>query len=398
MADAFIVDAVRTAGGRRNGALAGWHPADLSAEVLNALLDRTGIAPDAIEDVIMGCVGQVGEQSWQVGRNAVMASRLPDSCPAVTIDRQCGSSQQSIHFAAQAIMSGTQDVVIAAGVESMSRVPMGSPLSLAAKAGMGIGPWSPRIQGRYGVAEFSQFHGAQSIAAKYGFTREQLDAFALESHRRAAAATQARAFEGEIVPIRLEAGTHTTDEGIRYDASMESIGAVKLLQDGGVLTAANASQVCDGASAVLVVSEGALKAHGLTPMARIHGLTVTAGDPVGDAGGADPRHPACAGTGRHDDRRHRSVRGERGVRPDSAGLGAADRRRSGEDEREWRRHCAGSSARCERRQADGDADPCAAEARSALWSADHVRGRRRCQCHDCRGAVSGTPHLRKTSG
>jgi acetyl-CoA C-acetyltransferase len=280
MADAFIVDAVRTAGGRRNGALAGWHPADLSAEVLNALLDRTGIAPDAIEDVIMGCVGQVGEQSWQVGRNAVMASRLPDSCPAVTIDRQCGSSQQSIHFAAQAIMSGTQDVVIAAGVESMSRVPMGSPLSLAAKAGMGIGPWSPRIQGRYGVAEFSQFHGAQSIAAKYGFTREQLDAFALESHRRAAAATQARAFEGEIVPIRLEAGTHTTDEGIRYDASMESIGAVKLLQDGGVLTAANASQVCDGASAVLVVSEGALKAHGLTPMARIHGLTVTAGDPV----------------------------------------------------------------------------------------------------------------------
>ena len=241
MPAAFIVDAVRTAGGRRGGALAGWHPADMAGEVLNAVVDRTGIDPTAIEDVIMGCVSQIGEQSWQIGRNAVMASRLPDSVPAVTIDRQCGSSQQALQFAAQAVMSGTQDIVIAAGVESMSRVPIGSPTSLALKAGVGVGPWSARIQQRYGVAEFSQFKGAQMVASKYGFTREQLDAFALESHRRAAAATQARAFAREIVAIEVAGGLHAADEGIRYDATMETIGAVKLLQEGGALTAANAS-------------------------------------------------------------------------------------------------------------------------------------------------------------
>jgi acetyl-CoA C-acetyltransferase len=280
MTQAYIVEAVRTAGGRRGGALAGWHPADMAGEVLNALIDRTGLDPAAVEDVIMGCVSQVGEQSFHIGRNAVMASKLPDSVPAVSIDRQCGSSQQAIHFAAQAVMSGTQDVVIAAGVESMTRVPMGSPTILAAKAGIGIGPWSPRILERYGVSEFSQFTGAQMIADKYGFSREDLDAFALESHRRAAAATQAGAFDKEIVPLAIEGGFHTRDEGIRYDATMESIGSVKLLQEGGTISAASASQVCDGASGVLVVSERALKTHGLTPIARIHSLTVTAGDPV----------------------------------------------------------------------------------------------------------------------
>jgi acetyl-CoA C-acetyltransferase len=280
MAEAYIVEAVRTAGGRRNGALAGWHPADMAGEVLNALVERTGIDPASVEDVIMGCVSQVGEQSFHIGRNAVMASKLPDSVPAVSIDRQCGSSQQAIQFAAQAVMSGTQDVVIAAGVESMSRVPMGSPTVLAAKAGIGIGPWSDRIKQRYGVSEFSQFVGAQMIADKYGFSREQLDAYALESHGRAAAATKAGAFEREIVGLAIEGGLHTKDEGIRYDATLESIGSVKLIQEGGVLTAANASQMCDGASGVLVVSERALKAHGLTPLARIHNLTVTGGDPV----------------------------------------------------------------------------------------------------------------------
>ena len=164
MADAFIVEAVRTAGGRRGGALKDWHPADLGGEVLNALLDRTGIDPAAIEDVIAGCVSQVGEQSFHVGRNLVLASRLPDSVPAVTIDRQCGSSQQSVHFAAQAVMSGAQDVVIAAGVESMTRVPMGTPTLLPMQAGIGTGPWSERILKRYSVAEFSQFTGAEMIA------------------------------------------------------------------------------------------------------------------------------------------------------------------------------------------------------------------------------------------
>ena len=285
MAEAYIVEAVRTAGGRRGGALKDWHPADLGGEVLNAILDRTGIDPAAVEDVIAGCVSQVGEQSFHVGRNMVLASRLPDSVPAVTIDRQCGSSQQSVHFAAQAVMSETQDVVIAAGVESMTRVPMGTPTLLAAKAGVGVGPWSERILARYGVGEFSQFTGAEMIARNYQMTRDELDAFALDSHRKAAAATEAGAFEEEIVPIRIidadgKEMLHTRDEGIRNDASLDSLGGLKTLKEGGVITAGNASQICDGASAVLVVSERALKDHGLTPLARIDQMTVTAGDPV----------------------------------------------------------------------------------------------------------------------
>jgi len=280
MAEAYIVEAVRTAGGKRNGALADWHPADMAAEVLNALVDRTGIDPAAIEDVILGCVTQSGEQGFAFARNAVLASRLPESVPAVTIDRQCGSSQQAIQFAAQAVMSGTQDVVIAAGGESMTRVPMFSNIALHQKEGIGVGPLSTRIQERYGVKAFSQFQGAEMIAQKYGFSRDVLDAFALESHRRAIAATQAGAFDAEIVPLAVAGGLHTKDEGIRYDATLESIGSVKLLQDGGVISAANASQICDGASGVLIVNERALKQYGLTPVARIVNMTVTAGDPV----------------------------------------------------------------------------------------------------------------------
>jgi acetyl-CoA C-acetyltransferase len=276
MSEAYIVEAVRTAGGRRGGKLAGWHPADMAAEVLNALVDRTGVDPAAIEDVIMGCVSQVGEQAFHIGRNAVMASKLPDSVPAVSIDRQCGSSQQAIQFAAQAVMSGTQDMVIAAGVESMTRVPMGTATQLPLKAGLGIGPWSQRIKDRYGVSSFSQFTGAQMMADKYGFSREELDAFALQSHRRAAAATGAGAFNNEIVPL----GEHTVDEGIRYDATAEAMASVKPIEEGGKIAATNASQICDGASGVLVVNERALKAHGLKPRARIHALALTAGDPV----------------------------------------------------------------------------------------------------------------------
>jgi acetyl-CoA C-acetyltransferase len=284
MAEAYIVEAVRTAGGRRNGKLAGWHPADMAAEVLNALVDRSRIDPAAVEDVVMGCVSQGGEQSLQIGRSAVLASRLPESVPAVSIDRQCGSSQQALQFAAQAVMSGTQDVVIAAGVESMTRVPMFSTSQLYTNAEMGQGPWSETILSRYGVKGFSQFRGAEMMAQKHGFDRASLDGYALESHRRAAAATQFGAFDREIVPLEIESPDgrvqHTRDEGIRYDATLEGIGVVKTLEPGGVITAANASQVCDGASGVLVVNEKALKAHGLTPLARIHHMTVTAGDPV----------------------------------------------------------------------------------------------------------------------
>ncbi|NNM77533.1 acetyl-CoA C-acetyltransferase [Sphingomonas sp. ID1715] len=283
MAEAYIVQAVRTAGGKRGGKLAGWHPADMAGEVLNAVVDRSGIDPSSIEDVIMGCVSQGGEQSFQVGRNAVLASRLPESVPAVTIDRQCGSSQQAIQFAAQAVLSGTQDVVIAAGVESMTRVPMGSTSALFAQAGLGKAK-SPRQEARYPGIQFSQFMGAEMIAKKHGFSKEELDRYSLESHRRAAAATQAGAFDDEIVPLEVETpdGTelHGTDEGIRHDATLEGIASVKLLTEGGVITAANASQICDGASAVMVVSDRALKEHGLTPLARIHNVTVTGGDPV----------------------------------------------------------------------------------------------------------------------
>jgi acetyl-CoA C-acetyltransferase len=276
MAEAYIVEALRTAGGRRDGALRDWHPVDLGAAVLNALVERTGVDPAGIDDVIVGCVSQIGEQSCHVGRNMVLASSLPETVPAVTIDRQCGSSQQSIHFAAQAVMSGTQDVVIAAGVESMTRVPMGTPVFLPLQAGIGTGPWPKSVQDRFGVTEFTQFRGAEMMARKYGLSRDELDAFALSSHRKAASATQAGAFDPEIVQI----GDHRSDEGIRYDASADGLAGLKTLVPDGVITAGNASQICDGAAAVLIVSERALKAHGLTPLARIDQLTVTAGDPV----------------------------------------------------------------------------------------------------------------------
>jgi acetyl-CoA C-acetyltransferase len=283
--EAYIVEAARTAGGKRNGALRDWHPADLGAQVLNALVDRSGVDPASIEDVIVGCVSQVGEQSFHVGRNLVLASRLPQSVPAVSIDRQCGSSQQALHFAAQAVMSGTQDLVIAAGVESMTRVPMGTPFLLPAQAGLGVGPWSDGIKDRFKVTEFSQFTGAEMIAREYRMSREMLDGFALESHRKASKAIQAGKFDEEIVPVTIvdaqgEVHQHTHDEGVRHDASMEGLAVLKTLKPDGVVTAGNASQVCDGASGILVASERAVRDHGLTPIARVDALTVTAGDPV----------------------------------------------------------------------------------------------------------------------
>ena len=284
MTTAYIVDAVRTAGGKRGGKLAGWHPVDMAAATLDALVERTGIDGAAVNDVIMGCVMQGGQQGGQVGRNAVLAARnLPDSVPAVSIDRQCGSSQQSMQFAAQAVMSGTQDMVIAAGVESMTRVPMGSTVMFHMKEGLGNYK-SPRLEEKYPGIMFSQFMGAEMMVKKHGFTKDELDQFAYESHMKAKAATEAGRFEREIVALEIETPEgkelHRTDEGIRFDATLEGIAGVKLLQEGGAITAASASQICDGASAVLIVSEAALKAHGLTPRARIHNLTVTAGDPV----------------------------------------------------------------------------------------------------------------------
>ncbi len=284
MPEAYIVEAVRTAGGKRGGRLSGVHPVDLAARSLDAVMARSGLDAKAVDDVVMGCVSQGGEQAMQVGRNAVLAAkRLGEGVPAVTIDRQCGSSQQAIQFAAQAIMSGTQDVVIASGVESMSRVPMGSTAMFHMKEGLGNYK-SPGLEEKYPGIQWSQFAGAEMIAQKHGFSKDDLDRFALHSHEKAARATRDGAFEDEIVPVEVDTPEgeqmHTVDEGIRFDATLEGIQSVKLLSPEGRITAASSSQICDGSSAVLVVSERALKEHGLTPLARIHNLTVTAGDPV----------------------------------------------------------------------------------------------------------------------
>ena len=284
MSEAYIVAAARTAGGRKEGKLKDWHPADLAAQVINDLLERTGCAPALVEDVIMGCVGQAGEQAANIGRNAVLSSRLPESTPATSVDRQCGSSQQSIHFAAQAVMSGTMDCVIAAGVESMSRVPMGLPISLPYKEGHGFYV-SEEMKKKYPNVQFSQFAGAEMVAKKYDLSRDEIDAFAYRSHQRAIAATQAGAFEEEIVPVEVtnedgDTELHKVDEGIRFDASLEGIQGVKLLAEDGVITAASSSQICDGASGVMIVNEAGLKKLNVKPLAKIVHLSVMGHDPV----------------------------------------------------------------------------------------------------------------------
>jgi acetyl-CoA C-acetyltransferase len=280
MAEAYIVAATRTAGGRRNGRLAGWHPVNLGAAVLDDVVRRAGVPGEAIDDVIFGCVTQAAEQANNIARNCVLASSLPDHVPAVTVDRMCGSSQQAIQFAAQAVMAGTMDLVVAGGTESMSRVPMGT--ASGAIAGLDILP--DAIKQRYGVKSFSQFGSAEMIARKWGLTRDQLDAFGLESQLRAQRATSSGAFDAEILPLAIDTpdgpAMHTIDEGIRWDVTPEGMASVKLLMEGGTITAATSSQVCDGASAVMIASAQAVKDHNLTPMARIVNMTVIGGDPV----------------------------------------------------------------------------------------------------------------------
>ena len=284
MAEAYIVATARTAGGRKGGRLAGWHPADLAAVVLDELVDRAKADPAQIEDVIMGCVMQAGEQSNNVARNAILASKLPDSVPGTSSDRQCGSSQQALHFAAQAVMAGAMDIVIAAGVESMTRVPMGLASQLPAKNGFGHYK-SPNIENRYPNIVFSQFTGAEMMAEKYGLSKDELDEYSYHSHQRAIAATQAGRFKDEIVPVQItradgSTDTHSIDEGIRFDVSLDGIRGVKLIAENGKLTAASASQICDGASGVVVVNERGLKSLGAKPIARIHHMTMMGGDPV----------------------------------------------------------------------------------------------------------------------
>ena len=277
MAEAFIVDAVRSPVGRRSGALAGVHPADLGAHSLRALVDRTGIDPGAVDDVILGAIDAIGGQAGNVARTALLVAGFPEHVPGVTIDRQCGSSQQAVHFAAQAVLSGTSDLVIAGGVQNMSRIP----LTAAATVGREYGfttPYaeSPGWQARYGDQEISQFRGAELIAEKWGISREEMERFALESHRRAAAAQDGGRFANEIVPLNgLE-----HDEGVRRDTSVERMATLQPLAPNGRITAAVASQTSDASSAVLIASAQAVRDHGLTPRARIHHLSVRGDDPV----------------------------------------------------------------------------------------------------------------------
>jgi acetyl-CoA C-acetyltransferase len=275
VAEAFIVGAVRTPVGRRNGGLSGINPVDLAAHALTELIDRTGADPGAVEDVIMGCVSQIGPQSLDIARQAWLSAGLPEHVPGVTVDRQCGSSQQAVHFAAQAVLSGTQDLVVAAGVESMSVVPMGSSIMLAAEKGMPL-PFGEGWKDRYGDQEISQFRGAQLVCEKWGISRDQLEEFALESHRRAVRAIDEGRFEREITPVN---GV-SVDEGPRRDTSLEKMAGLAPLREGWEITAATSSQISDGAAAVLVASEAAVQRHGLTPRARIAALAVTGGDPV----------------------------------------------------------------------------------------------------------------------
>ncbi|MEU8610466.1 acetyl-CoA C-acyltransferase [Actinoplanes sp. NPDC048791] len=270
MRDAVIVGAVRTPVGRRNGGLAQVHPVDLSAVVLRALAERTGIDPADVEDVMWGCVSQVGEQSWNVGRNAVLAAGWPESVPATTMDRQCGSSQQALHFAAATVLSGQADLVVAGGVESMSRVPMGS-------SAAGADPYGSAVAERYGTTVFNQGVGAEMMAERWGLSRQQLDEYALASHDAAAKAQDAGEFDAEVVAV----GDVTRDEGIRRDTTLEKLGGLKTpFKADGVVTAGSASQISDGAAALAVTSSRWAAAHGLRPLARVHTAVVAAADPV----------------------------------------------------------------------------------------------------------------------
>ena len=283
MATAVIVDAVRTPLGRRNGALRDWHPVDLAAHVLRALVDRTGLDPAVVDDVIAGCVSQSGEQGLNLARNAALAAGFPESVPGTTVDRQCGSGQQALHFAAQGVMAGAYDVAIAAGVESMTRVPMGATIL----NGPGK-PFGPLMAQRYLPAGglVPQGLAAERIAEQWGLAREALDAFSLESHRRAARATDEGRFAGEIVPVTVETPTgkrqFTADEGIRRDTSLEALAALKpaFVADGGTVTAGNASPLSDGAAAVLVMSEARAAELGLVPRARFVSFAVCGSDPL----------------------------------------------------------------------------------------------------------------------
>src|ERR1700744_474409 len=277
MSDAVIVAAVRTPVGKRNGALSGVHPVDLSAHVLRALAERSGIDPAAVDDVIWGCVSQVGEQTFDIARNAVLAAGWPLSVPGVTVDRQCGSSQQSVHFAAAGLVSGQYDVVVAGGVESMSRVPMGS-----SRGQGGANPSGSSLHTVFHDVPPNQGIGAEMIVERWGFTRTQLDENSLGSHAKAAAAIDEGRFTGQIIPVKLEDGTVIdTDEGVRRGGSLESMAKLKpAFKPDGTIHAGNSSQISDGSAALLMMTSEKAAELGLTPIARVHTAVLAADDPI----------------------------------------------------------------------------------------------------------------------
>lgn len=278
---AYIVDAVRTPVGKRGGALAGVHSADLAAHSITALVDRTGIDPGAVDDVILGCCDTIGSQAGDVARTAWLVAGLPDHVPGVTIDRQCGSSQQAVHFAAQGVMSGTQDLVVAGGVQNMSAIPISAAMLVGQQYGFTT-PFaeSPGWLKRYGDQEVSQFRSAEMIAEKWDLSREEMEEFALASHQRAKAAIAEGRFDREIVPFVLEDGTVVDTDQCPRDTSLEKMAGLDPLAPGGRITAAVASQICDASSALLVASARAVEEHGLTPRARVVHLSVRGDDPV----------------------------------------------------------------------------------------------------------------------
>ena len=301
--NAYIVSAVRTPGGKKNGSLSLWHPADLGAKVLDELVLQTGIDPALIDDVIFGCVDQVGAQSGNVARNAILASSLPESVPGTSVDRQCGSSQQAIHFAIQAVMSGTQDVVIGGGVEIMSMVPIGASIKDGYEAGHGLPFDSEGMKTRYPGIFFSQFTGAELMAEKWNLSRQDLDNFALSSHQKAMLAVEGKYFDREILPVQAKNAEGKSDiifvdEGIRYDASLEALAGLKSVTEGGVITAGNASQITDGAAAVMVCNDAGLKKIKTDPRARIVAISVVGDDPIMMLGGPIPAsHKALKAAG-----------------------------------------------------------------------------------------------------
>jgi acetyl-CoA acyltransferase len=274
MRDAVIVDAVRAPIGRRNGTLKGVHPVDLSADVLTALASRSNLDPEVIEDVIWGCVTQIADQSTNVGRLAVLAAGWPETIPGVTLDRACGSSQQAVHFAVASVMAGHNDVVVAGGVESMSRVPLGAARATGE-------PFGPRVRARYQRMSFSQGLGAEEIARRWGLSRARLDEFALASHRKAAAAIDGGAFAGQLVPVTGPDGELTADEGVRRDTSLDKLAELlPAFREDGVIHAGNSSQISDGCAALLITTSERAAELGLRPLARFHSGAVTGDDPV----------------------------------------------------------------------------------------------------------------------